>query len=332
MIASRTSWDLNRSSGSRSTPSSSPTPRSSAAAAPRSARRRTRTSARSASGFPGALPVLNRAAVDLAIARGARARLPRQRDVDLRAQELLLSDLPKGYQISQYEQPLATGGRARVRAAGTAAARAASRACTWKRTRASRCTRASPTPIARPTSTSTAAACRSSRSSPSRTCARRPRRPTFFSRCARSSSGSASTTATWKRAACAATPTSRCGRPATTALGTKAEVKNLNSFRFLQKALEYEIERQIDVLDGGGRVVQETRLWDAAAGDTVSMRSKEEAHDYRYFPEPDLPPLVRRSRARIERDSRGRMPELPDARRRRVRRGSTAARVRRRRS
>ena len=94
-------------------------------------------------------------------------------------------------------------------------------------------------------------------------------------------------------------------RPAgSTTLGTKAEVKNLNSFRFLQKALEYEIERQIDLLEDGGRVVQETRLWDAAAGVTVSMRSKEEAHDYRYFPEPDLPPVVvdagaaRRGRAR----------------------------------
>jgi len=99
------------------------------------------------------------------------------------------------------------------------------------------------------------------------------------------------------------------------ALGTKAEVKNLNSFRFLQKALEYEIARQTDVLSDGGRVVQETRLWDAAAGRTVSMRSKEEAHDYRYFPEPDLPPVVV-DVERIER-IRAAMPELPDARRRR---------------
>src|SRR6185436_11724781 len=68
------------------------------------------------------------------------------------------------------------------------------------------------------------------------------------------------------------------------ALGTKAEVKNLNSFRFLQKALEHEIARQIEVVESGGRVVQETRLWDSDAGETVSMRSKEEAHDYRYFP------------------------------------------------
>src|SRR5881296_989001 len=102
----------------------------------------------------------------------------------------------------------------------------------------------------------------------------------------------------------------------TTALGTKAEVKNLNSFRFLQKALEHEIARQIEVLGDGGRVVQETRLWDAVAGRTVSMRSKEEAHDYRYFPEPDLPPLVVDA-ARVA-AIRAEMPELPDARRRRL--------------
>ena len=111
------------------------------------------------------------------------------------------------------------------------------------------------------------------------------------------------------------TPTSRCGPPARATLGTKAEVKNLNSFRFLQKALEYEIERQRDILEDGGRVVQETRLWDANGGVTVSMRSKEEAHDYRYFPEPDLPPVVV-SAERLER-LRAAMPELPDARKRR---------------
>ena len=85
-----------------------------------------------------------------------------------------------------------------------------------------------------------------------------------------------------------------------TALGTKAEVKNVNSFRYLEKALEYEISRQIDVIEGGGKVVQETRLWDTGSGRTHSMRSKEEAHDYRYFPEPDLPPLIVDA-ARIER-------------------------------
>jgi aspartyl-tRNA(Asn)/glutamyl-tRNA(Gln) amidotransferase subunit B len=97
--------------------------------------------------------------------------------------------------------------------------------------------------------------------------------------------------------------------------GTKAEVKNLNSFRYLEKALAYEIERQIDLVEGGGRVVQETRLWDSAGGRTLSMRSKEEAHDYRYFPEPDLPPLVV-DEARIA-AVRQTMPELPEARRQR---------------
>jgi aspartyl-tRNA(Asn)/glutamyl-tRNA(Gln) amidotransferase subunit B len=106
-------------------------------------------------------------------------------------------------------------------------------------------------------------------------------------------------------------------RPAgASTLGTKVEIKNLNSFRFLEKALEHEIARQRDVLDGGGRVVQETRLWDAGAGRTFSMRSKEEAHDYRYFPDPDLPPLVAPS-ARIN-SIKSRMPELPAARRQRL--------------
>jgi aspartyl-tRNA(Asn)/glutamyl-tRNA(Gln) amidotransferase subunit B len=95
--------------------------------------------------------------------------------------------------------------------------------------------------------------------------------------------------------------------------GTKAEVKNVNSFRYLQKAIEYEIERQIELLESGGTVVQETRLFDSTTGRTHSMRSKEEAHDYRYFPEPDLPPLVV-DEARVGR-VRETMPELPAARR-----------------
>src|SRR5262249_40380921 len=100
-----------------------------------------------------------------------------------------------------------------------------------------------------------------------------------------------------------------------TTLGTKTEVKNLNSFRFLEKALEYEIGRQIETLTEGQSVVQETRLWDAGANRTISMRSKEEAHDYRYFPEPDLRPLVVEA-ARVAR-LRSTLPELPEPRRRR---------------
>lgn len=97
--------------------------------------------------------------------------------------------------------------------------------------------------------------------------------------------------------------------------GVKAEVKNVNSFRYLQRALEFEIERQTTILKSGGRVVQETRLWDSVEGRTVSMRSKEEAHDYRYFPEPDLPPL--KVTAQMIAAAVETMPELPEARRQR---------------
>ncbi|MBU2754858.1 Asp-tRNA(Asn)/Glu-tRNA(Gln) amidotransferase subunit GatB [Acidithiobacillus sp. CV18-2] len=94
--------------------------------------------------------------------------------------------------------------------------------------------------------------------------------------------------------------------------GTRAEIKNLNSFRFLEKAIGYEILRQQDILEAGGKVVQETRLFDANQGETRSMRSKEEANDYRYFPDPDLLPL-QLEEERIER-VRAALPELPDAR------------------
>jgi aspartyl-tRNA(Asn)/glutamyl-tRNA(Gln) amidotransferase subunit B len=98
--------------------------------------------------------------------------------------------------------------------------------------------------------------------------------------------------------------------------GTKAEVKNVNSFRFIRAALEYEIERQIEVIEEGGRVIQETRLWNAHEGRTFSMRSKEQAHDYRYFPEPDLPPLI--VTPEFIEAAKAKLPELPEARRKRM--------------
>lgn len=96
-----------------------------------------------------------------------------------------------------------------------------------------------------------------------------------------------------------------------TTFGQRCELKNLNSFRFLKQAIEYEIARQVDVIESGGKVVQETRLWDVNKGVTRSMRSKEEAHDYRYFPEPDLPPL-RVSAEAIDAAAQA-LPELPRA-------------------
>jgi aspartyl-tRNA(Asn)/glutamyl-tRNA(Gln) amidotransferase subunit B len=99
-------------------------------------------------------------------------------------------------------------------------------------------------------------------------------------------------------------------------LGTKTEVKNVNSFRFIREALEYEIDRQIEVIESGGTIIQETRLYNSVEGKTYGMRSKEQAHDYRYFPEPDLLPLVvdEKWQAQI----RSTLPELPQARRHRM--------------
>ena len=99
------------------------------------------------------------------------------------------------------------------------------------------------------------------------------------------------------------------------AFGTRTEIKNINSFRFVERAINYEIERQIDVLEGGGKVVQETRLYDAEKNETRPMRSKEEANDYRYFPDPDLLPVeIDQAFLDAVADS---LPELPDARRQR---------------
>ncbi|MFZ0297804.1 MAG: Asp-tRNA(Asn)/Glu-tRNA(Gln) amidotransferase subunit GatB [Candidatus Sulfotelmatobacter sp.] len=99
-------------------------------------------------------------------------------------------------------------------------------------------------------------------------------------------------------------------------LGTKAEIKNVNSFRFIREALVYEIARQVEVIEAGGKIVQETRLYNAHEGKTYTMRSKEQAHDYRYFPEPDLLPLVvdEKWKAEIAKT----LPELPEARRARL--------------
>jgi aspartyl-tRNA(Asn)/glutamyl-tRNA(Gln) amidotransferase subunit B len=265
-------------------------------------------------GMPGALPVLNRAAVDYAI-RAALALGCTIQDTSIFARKnYFYPDLPKGYQISQYEHPLATGGvvelssGAETRRVGITRVHMeedAGKSLHEGFADSDRKTyvdfNRSGVPlieiVTEPDLRSAADAAE------------------FFTRLR--------TTLVWLGVndGNMEEGSLRCDanvsvRPrGTEALGTKAEVKNLNSFRFLQKALEHEIERQVEQLTGGERVVQETRLWDAAAGRTVSMRSKEEAHDYRYFPEPDLPPVVVDAE-RLQR-IRSAMPELPDARRRR---------------
>ncbi len=255
-------------------------------------------------GLPGALPVLNRRAVDYAIrASLALGCTIHERSIFAR-KNYFYPDLPKGYQISQYEEPLATDGRLldvgiiRVHLEEDAGKSLHEGFADSNRKTYVDYNRSGVPLIEIVTHPDL----RSAADAASFFSALRDILVWLGVNDGNMEEGSLR---------CDANVSVRVA--GATALGTKAEVKNLNSFRFLEKALEYEIDRQIDLLSGGGRVVQETRLWDSNAGRTVSMRSKEEAHDYRYFPEPDLPPLVVDA-ARID-AIRQAMPELPASRR-----------------
>jgi aspartyl-tRNA(Asn)/glutamyl-tRNA(Gln) amidotransferase subunit B len=265
-------------------------------------------------GLPGALPVLNRTAVDHAIKAALALGCEIQAQSIFARKNYFYPDLPKGYQISQYEKPLALGGALEFPVKGTATRVGITRIHMEEDAGkslhegfpdSSRKTyidlNRSGVPlieiVSEPDMRSAEEAAE------------------FFSRLRDILVWLGVNDGNMEEGSL------RCDanvsvRPAgQQKLGTKAEVKNVNSFRYLQKALEYEIERQMDVLRDGGTVRQETRLWDSATGRTVSMRSKEEAHDYRYFPEPDLLPLLV-DEARVA-AVRGTMPELPEARRRR---------------
>ena len=265
-------------------------------------------------GLPGALPVLNRAAVDYAIKAAIALGCDVQPLSIFARKNYFYPDLPKGYQISQYERPLALRGGLDISVGGRTlrvgltrihmeedAGKSLHEGFSDSDRRTYIDYNRSGVPlieiVSEPDMRSAAQAAE------------------FFERLRDILVWLGVNDGNMEEGSL------RCDanisvRPAgQQAFGTKAEVKNLNSFRYLQKALEHEIDRQVDVLAGGGRVIQETRLWDSAAGRTLSMRSKEEAHDYRYFPEPDLPPLVV-DEARIA-AVRETMPELPEARRQR---------------
>jgi aspartyl-tRNA(Asn)/glutamyl-tRNA(Gln) amidotransferase subunit B len=268
-------------------------------------------------GLPGALPVLNRKAVELA----ARASLALHGDIQERSRfarkNYFYPDLPKGYQISMYELPLSKGGSLEIALDGAAKRIGITRlhmeedaaknlhegfadSDRWSYIDFNRCGVPLIEIVSEPD-------------------IRAPREAyeylytlkqvleyTDVSDC-NMEEGSL-----------------RCDANVSVRLrgaekfGTKAEVKNLNSFKFLAHALEYEIERQVGVLESGGTISQETRLWNVAEGRTEPMRSKEYAHDYRYFPDPDLLPVVV-SQKFVEEVRRG-MPELPDAKRARFER------------
>lgn len=266
-------------------------------------------------GLPGALPVLNRRAVDLGMRAGLALGCTIQKRSIFARKNYFYPDLPKGYQISQYEHPLATDGE-----------------LAYQDEDGSHVVRIIRVHLEEDAGKSLHAADGSNERythldfnrsgiplieivthpdlrSP-------PEAAGFFARLRDILTAINVNDGNMEEGSlrCDANVSLRpCGA---SMLGVKVEVKNLNSFRFLQRALDYEIQRQSELLVGGGRVVQETRLWDEASARTVSMRSKEEAHDYRYFPEPDLP-AVEVSEDWIA-EVGASLPELPDARKQRL--------------
>jgi len=259
-------------------------------------------------GMPGALPVLNRAAVDMAIRTGLAVGCAIAEKSVFARKNYFYPDLPKGYQISQYDQPLCSGGSLSVTVDG-------------KEKRIG---------ITRIHLEEDAGKLVHDQDADSLFDVNRCGTPLIeivSEPDLRSPAGAYAYLTALKRILeylgvcdCNMEEGSlRCDanisvRPAGgKKLGTKVEIKNMNSFRGLEKALRYEAERQIEKVRSGGVIEQETYLWDAAAGRSEPMRSKEDAHDYRYFPDPDLAPLLVDG-PRIE-DLRATLPELPAARR-----------------
>src|SRR5256885_7530757 len=261
-------------------------------------------------GLPGTLPVLNKRAVEMAMRAALALNCTVHEHSRFARKNYFYPDLPKGYQISQYELPLATGGWLEVGGAKKRigitrlhleedAAKNLHEGFSQSATKAyidyNRCGTPLSEIVSEPDMRTPEEAYAYL------TTLRQIMLYTGVSDC-NMEEGSL-----------------RCDANVSVRLrgskefGTKVEVKNLNSFRFLQKALEYEIERHIGVLESGGRLFQETRLWNQAEGHTVSMRSKEKAHDYRYFPEPDLLPV---HVSAAWRDAvKSALPELPEAKR-----------------
>jgi len=267
-------------------------------------------------GLPGALPVLNRKAVEFATLAAMALNCEIRETSIFARKNYFYPDLPKGYQISQYDKPLAEGGFIEIQTNGGAAKRIgitrlhleedAGKSLHEGFVGASDHTaidlNRSGVPLIEIVSEPDIA-------SPDEAYEYLTRLKeiilyTGVSDC-NMEEGSL-----------------RCDANVSVRLrgekkfGTKTEVKNVNSFRFIREALEYEIDRQIEVIESGGKIMQETRLYNSAEGKTYGMRSKEQAHDYRYFPEPDLLPLVvdEKWQAQI----RGMLPELPETRRKRM--------------
>ncbi len=265
-------------------------------------------------GLPGALPVLNRRAVEYAVRAALALGCAVQPTSIFARKNYFYPDLPKGYQISQYEQPLATDGRVdyvtrgRKRAVGIIRVHLeedAGKSLHEGFADSDRKTyldfNRSGVPlleiVTRPDLRSGADAA------------------DFFERLRDTLRALGVNDGNMEEGSLRCDANVSVRPVGDTRLGVKVEVKNINSFRFLQRALDYEHERQVALVTSGRPVLQETRLWNAGAGRTESMRTKEEAHDYRYFPEPDLPPLE--ISAPWVADILASLPELPEARKER---------------
>ncbi|MCI0545990.1 MAG: Asp-tRNA(Asn)/Glu-tRNA(Gln) amidotransferase subunit GatB [Candidatus Rokubacteria bacterium] len=266
-------------------------------------------------GMPGSLPVINRRAVELGILTALALRATVNEANRFARKHYYYPDMPKNYQISQYEEPLAEGGEVAIEVEG------APRVIRIERLHLEE----DVGKLLHEGALETAASSQVDYNRAgvplmeivSRPDLRGPEEAGAYLRALRQiliylgvSNGNMEEGSLRCDANVSIRPLGQ------EALGTKVEIKNMNSFRHVQHALAHEIERQGRALEAGERIVQETRLWDPDAGRTVSMRSKEYAHDYRYFPEPDLPPL------RVSREWTGAiepgLPELPAARRARL--------------
>jgi aspartyl-tRNA(Asn)/glutamyl-tRNA(Gln) amidotransferase subunit B len=264
-------------------------------------------------GMPGVLPVLNRHAVELALRMALAAHSEVQNYSIFARKSYFYPDLPKGYQISQYELPLCKGGFIEIGNGGGAPRRirlvrihmeedagkniheADSSLVDFNRSGVPLVEIVSEPDIR--SADQAGAYLRELRAILRYVGASEGRMEEGNFRCDVNVS---------------------VRRKGSDQLGTKTEIKNLNSFRFVEKAIAYEVSRQVEILEGGGKIVQETHLWDPVREQTRPMRSKEFANDYRYFPEPDLPPL-RLDEELIE-QVRASMPELPAQRRERFQR------------
>jgi aspartyl-tRNA(Asn)/glutamyl-tRNA(Gln) amidotransferase subunit B len=267
-------------------------------------------------GMPGALPVLNRRAVDFAVL-AAQALNCQVRETSIFARKnYFYPDLPKGYQISQYDKPLAEHGWIDIPAAGGGSKRIGI-------TRVHLEEDAGKSLHEGLADSATSTYVDLNRTGvPLIEIVSEPdmRSPDeAFEYLTRLKeiilyTGVSDCNMEEGSLRCDANVSVRLEGQKT--LGTKTEIKNVNSFRFIRQAVEYEIDRHIEVIEGGEKIRQETRLFNSQEGRTYGMRSKEEAHDYRYFPEPDLLPLV--VNGSWQADIRSQLPELPEGRRRRM--------------